>query len=159
MTMYFFTGCIQDVRIGTHQSSLSRPTVRENVMDGCPSPSECTSHCPSSSDCVSHWGGSTCECRPGYAGEHCSPICEEHSPCSEGGYCILGGKKGYECKCNSTEYSGEYCEVKLDQPCPSGWWGYPVCGPCSCDTHMGYVNYIYYIIFFGRLVVILYYQY
>lgn len=34
--------------------------------------------------------------------------------------------------------SGEYCEVKLDQPCPSSWWGYPVCGPCHCDVEKGY---------------------
>lgn len=134
----YFEGCIQDVRIGTQQSSLSRPTVRENVLEGCPSLSECTSNCPSHSDCVSQWGGSTCDCRPGYAGINCSPICDNHSPCSEGGSCILGGKKGYECKCNGTEYSGEYCEIKLDQPCPSGWWGYPVCGPCHCDTQAGY---------------------
>jgi len=34
--------------------------------------------------------------------------------------------------------SGEYCEVELDQPCPATWWGYPVCGPCSCDVDKGY---------------------
>ena len=34
--------------------------------------------------------------------------------------------------------SGEYCEVKVDQPCPSSWWGYPVCGPCHCDVEKGY---------------------
>ena len=33
---------------------------------------------------------------------------------------------------------GEYCEVELDQPCPATWWGYPVCGPCSCDVDKGY---------------------
>lgn len=34
--------------------------------------------------------------------------------------------------------TGEYCEVVLDQPCPTNWWGYPVCGPCHCDVDKGY---------------------
>ena len=33
---------------------------------------------------------------------------------------------------------GEYCEVVLDQPCPTNWWGYPVCGPCHCNVDKGY---------------------
>lgn len=33
---------------------------------------------------------------------------------------------------------GEYCEVVLDQPCPTNWWGYPVCGPCHCNVDNGY---------------------
>ncbi|MPC53386.1 Protocadherin-like wing polarity protein stan [Portunus trituberculatus] len=32
----------------------------------------------------------------------------------------------------------EYCEVVLDQPCPTNWWGYPVCGPCHCNVDKGY---------------------
>ena len=36
------------------------------------------------------------------------------------------------------KFVGEYCEVKVDQPCPSSWWGYPVCGPCHCDVVKGY---------------------
>lgn len=28
--------------------------------------------------------------------------------------------------------------MKVDQPCPSSWWGYPVCGPCHCDVEKGY---------------------
>lgn len=135
----YFEGCIQDVRIGNQQSTMSRPTVRENVMDGCPENSECTAHCPSTADCVSRWSDSHCECRSGYVGPQCTSVCNVN-PCEIGGACVQDDllHRGYSCKCNSSEYSGDYCETKLDQPCPSGWWGYPVCGPCSCDTSSGY---------------------
>lgn len=26
----------------------------------------------------------------------------------------------------------------MSQPCPSSWWGFPVCGPCDCDIAAGY---------------------
>lgn len=44
----------------------------------------------------------------------------------------------FRCDCNSPEYSGDYCEIKADQPCPATWWGSPVCGPCHCDESKGY---------------------
>lgn len=135
----YFEGCIQDVRIGNQQSSMSRPTVRENVLDGCPENVDCNAQCPSTADCVSKWSDSHCECKEGYVGPECASVCSV-SPCEEGGICVQDSmsKRGYECRCNGSEYSGEYCETKLDQPCPSGWWGYPVCGPCSCDIAAGY---------------------
>ncbi|GLV44458.1 starry night [Carabus blaptoides fortunei] len=135
----YFEGCIQDVRIGNQQSSLNRPTVRENVLDGCPDQTDCSAVCPDTADCVGKWGDSRCECRRGYVGPDCTSVCEV-SPCETTGTCVQAANslRGYECKCNSTEYSGEYCENKLDQPCPSGWWGYPVCGPCNCDVTAGY---------------------
>ncbi|KAK6640052.1 hypothetical protein RUM43_008329 [Polyplax serrata] len=46
-----------------------------------------------------------------------------------------------KCSCHLGWYFdnlGDYCEKKVDQPCPSSWWGYPVCGPCQCNVELGY---------------------
>lgn len=104
----FLEGCIQDVRIGNHQTSLNRPTVRENVMDGCPDHSECQQNCPASAECVVGWGTSKCDCQSGYVGESCMPVCSME-PCENMGTCIsdLSSSKGYQCQCNSTDYSGK----------------------------------------------------
>nr|XP_023025805.1 protocadherin-like wing polarity protein stan [Leptinotarsa decemlineata] len=135
----YLEGCVQDVRIGNQQATLNRPTVKENVEDGCFSLNECQTECPASSQCIIDWGRSHCECNEGYVGPLCAPVCQEN-PCQNGGTCIEdhGEKKGYRCDCNSTVLSGEYCESKQSQPCPASWWGYPVCGPCQCNTEAGY---------------------
>lgn len=135
----YLEGCIQDVRIGNHQTSLTRPTSKDNVEDGCFVQTDCQSDCPASADCVTSWGKSHCECRDGHVGPLCAPVCSV-SPCENGGSCIDDNsqQKGYTCLCNSTEYSGEYCENEVAQPCPASWWGYPVCGPCHCDLEAGY---------------------
>jgi cadherin EGF LAG seven-pass G-type receptor 1 len=101
-------GCIQDVRIGNHQTTLNRPTVKENVLDGCPSLMDCQSDCPSNSECVIDWGDSHCECKKGHVGSLCTSICNV-SPCEENGVCLedFGTSKGYNCQCNSSEYSGK----------------------------------------------------
>ncbi|TNN70471.1 Cadherin EGF LAG seven-pass G-type receptor 1 [Liparis tanakae] len=26
----------------------------------------------------------------------------------------------------------------VEKPCPQGWWGSPVCGPCNCETNRGF---------------------
>ncbi|XP_044754021.1 protocadherin-like wing polarity protein stan isoform X2 [Coccinella septempunctata] len=135
----YLEGCIQDVRIGNNQTSLSRPTVKENVQEGCNVLTECQSECTDNAECIVEWGKSRCECDRGYIGALCQPICNIN-PCENGAECVenLEFTKGYQCKCNSSEYSGEYCEDKMAQPCPSSWWGYPVCGPCHCDVDAGY---------------------
>ncbi|XP_063227767.1 protocadherin-like wing polarity protein stan [Bacillus rossius redtenbacheri] len=135
----YFEGCIQDVYVG--HTSLVRPAVKENVAEGCVETDQCASgdRCPVHSYCVSQWEQFQCRCQTGYVGPSCINVCELN-PCSNGGQCIEDKNtvRGYSCECNSDEYSGEYCEVKLDQPCPSSWWGYPVCGPCHCDLDKGY---------------------
>ncbi|XP_052128982.1 protocadherin-like wing polarity protein stan isoform X1 [Frankliniella occidentalis] len=146
-------GCIQDVRVGTPQSALQRPNVKENVGDGCGSGDACagplaTDHCPSAaatpahSRCEAHWERASCTCNVGYVGSACAPVCSLN-PCENGARCTPvpvadSAPRGYTCSCNSTEFSGEYCEVKVDQPCPTSWWGYPVCGPCHCPVDRGY---------------------
>lgn len=27
---------------------------------------------------------------------------------------------------------------RIDLPCPRGWWGNPICGPCNCETSKGF---------------------
>ncbi|XP_059482643.1 protocadherin-like wing polarity protein stan isoform X3 [Neocloeon triangulifer] len=136
-----YEGCIQDVRIGTGQAGLERPTVMENVDEGCggaQDPCE-PNRCPINSKCVSRWHEYTCECDIGFVGSACTPVCEIN-PCDNAAECRddFMADKGYRCDCNSDEFSGEYCEVRIDQPCPASWWGYPVCGPCQCNTDKGY---------------------
>ena len=136
----FFDGCMQDLRIGTNQSVLQRPTVQENVGIGCEADNECNVDCPEASVCVPKWQSSECVCSPGRVGQNCEAICDV-DPChSDSGTCVedTDSKKGYKCECSTEEYSGEYCEVRVDQPCPATWWGSPVCGPCHCDESKGY---------------------
>ncbi|KAL7022348.1 hypothetical protein ACKWTF_012208 [Chironomus riparius] len=132
-------GCIQDVRIGTQQSIIDRPTRKENVQKGCPSHAECSDNCPIHSECVLSWDEAHCECNSGYVGTDCVPICTV-GPCADAGICRVENnlKKGYFCECNSTIYSGEYCEIQEQKPCPGGWWGEKSCGPCKCDVKRGY---------------------
>ena len=28
--------------------------------------------------------------------------------------------------------------ARVEKPCPQGWWGSPMCGPCNCDTSRGF---------------------
>ncbi|XP_058065887.1 protocadherin-like wing polarity protein stan [Anopheles bellator] len=134
-----FEGCVQDVRVGGVQSVLKRPTVRENVADGCASNAKCPAGCPPESICVSNWDDAYCECLHGYVGDECKPVCTV-KPCSDDGVCRADSfnARGYRCDCNSSLSSGEYCENRIQQPCPAGWWGERSCGPCKCNVKQGY---------------------
>lgn len=118
---------------------MDRPTRKENVQKGCPSHAECPESCPLHAECVVTWDKAHCECNAGFVGPECVPLCTV-GPCAEAGVCRVDGnlKKGYFCDCNSTLYSGEYCENVAQQPCPGGWWGEKSCGPCKCDIKRGY---------------------
>lgn len=135
----YFDGCLQDIRIGSNQSVLLRPTVQENVATGCSSEAECNVDCPEASICVPKWKAGECVCATGRVGRNCERVCDLN-PCNNSGACIedATSRRGYRCECNSPEYSGNYCEIKADQPCPATWWGSPVCGPCHCDESKGY---------------------
>ncbi|XP_045488378.1 protocadherin-like wing polarity protein stan isoform X3 [Pieris rapae] len=136
----YFEGCIQDVRVGTAQSLLNRPTVRENVRDGCQSRADCLlSICPPYSKCVSSWDTTECECDRGRFGPSCVAACELR-PCGEHATCVPDdSKKGYSCNCH-VGYSmneGECVEENTEEQCPGGWWGVKACGPCDCDASRG----------------------
>lgn len=134
-------GCLQNIRVGSNQSLLHRPTVKENISIGCPSKSKCEINCdPDTTTCLSRWQSSECVCSAGYVGPKCLPVCDLH-PCKQTGEClkdVITSKRGYRCDCTSSEYTGNYCDIKADQPCPATWWGTPVCGPCHCDETKGY---------------------
>ncbi|KAF7994935.1 hypothetical protein HCN44_004407 [Aphidius gifuensis] len=136
----FFDGCIQDLRIGTNQSVLQRPTAQENVGTKCLVDDECSISCPNESSCITNWQSSECICNAGRVGTSCEAICDINPCHSDSGKCIedKNTSRGYKCQCNSDEYSGEYCEIRVDQSCPATWWGSPVCGPCNCDEKKGY---------------------
>lgn len=34
--------------------------------------------------------------------------------------------------------SAARCSYRVDLPCPRGWWGNPVCGPCLCAVSKGF---------------------
>lgn len=133
-----YEGCIQDIRVGGPQSTLARPTIRENVVDGCESSAMCEEPCFEHSSCVVEWDKTSCECLPGYVTDDCVPICSLN-PCIAG-VCRAdsSARKGYTCDCSQTNNTGEYCESSRIQVCPGGWWGESVCGPCRCDVEHGY---------------------
>lgn len=137
----YFEGCIQDVRVGSSQSLLNRPTVRENVRDGCASRSDCMlAICPPYSKCVSSWDQNECVCEDGRLGPQCIEPCEL-SPCGENSDCIpdFTQSDGYRCECpNGFELTDEGCFERVVEECPSGWWGSGACGPCDCQTEFGY---------------------
>ncbi|XP_069162090.1 protocadherin-like wing polarity protein stan isoform X3 [Procambarus clarkii] len=135
-----FKGCIKDVRVGSSKNAWLRPTHEDGVRDGCVASDPCTSRpCPPNSQCINTWQGYECQCNKGYYGEKCADVCHLN-PCSNNSTCVhdIHSPKGYRCECPTYEFSGEYCEMVLDQPCPTNWWGYPVCGPCHCDIDKGY---------------------
>lgn len=75
----------------------------------------------------------------GYVGVNCTSICDMWSPCKNGGSCSvsLSSAAGYTCQCRPG-FSGRYCEKSLSSPCPSTWWGKPICGPCNCPKYKGF---------------------
>lgn len=84
-------------------------------------------------------GRHKCKCDPGYVGLSCLPICDL-KPCKNNGTCILNldSPKSYTCKCDERFYRGRTCEEVLDLSCPSTWWNWPDCAPCSCSAEKNF---------------------
>uniref|UniRef100_A0A8C8VMJ4 Cadherin EGF LAG seven-pass G-type receptor 2 n=1 Tax=Pelusios castaneus TaxID=367368 RepID=A0A8C8VMJ4_9SAUR len=138
-----FRGCMQGVRIGETSASAVALNVnqaeRVNVERGCSVPDPCdSSPCPADSYCSDDWDSFSCSCDPGYYGDSCAHVCTLN-PCEHQAVCTRkpSAPHGYTCECPHN-YFGPYCENKIDQPCPRGWWGHPMCGPCSCDISKGF---------------------
>ncbi|CAG2161702.1 unnamed protein product [Oppiella nova] len=134
-----FVGCIQGLDIGNSKDSWLRPSHQNNVEEGCFESNACLSNpCPLNSKCiVKAFSEYECKCNTGFAGDLCIPICDLN-PCDFGSTCLLwNNTRGYKCQCDQ-HHTGVYCEDKLPKTCPSNWWGYPICGPCNCDTTKGY---------------------
>ncbi|GBP48921.1 Protocadherin-like wing polarity protein stan [Eumeta japonica] len=136
----YFEGCIQDVRIGTAQTLLNRPTVRENVRDGCQSRADCQlSICPPYSKCITSWDNTECECESGRVGPHCVAKCSLE-PCGHHATCTPDESwRQYTCSCDAGEMLTDAgCIQRTEEQCPGGWWGTGSCGPCACDVNRGY---------------------
>ncbi|XP_069046547.1 cadherin EGF LAG seven-pass G-type receptor 2 isoform X2 [Lepisosteus oculatus] len=138
-----FRGCMQGVRIGeTSASAVALNLIqaeRVNVERGCSVPDPCdSSPCPANSYCSDDWDSFSCSCDPGYYGEGCTDVCSLN-PCEHQSACTRkpSSSHGYTCECSSSHF-GQYCESRIDQPCPKGWWGHPMCGPCDCETAKGF---------------------
>ncbi|KAM8930807.1 cadherin EGF LAG seven-pass G-type receptor 3 [Pelodytes ibericus] len=134
-------GCIQGLRLGETPSgiTLPKPSNVLNVKTGCNVPSSCDSNpCQGNSSCKSGWLSHSCVCHPGFYGYNCVDVCQLN-PCENKGVCLHRPNTplGYTCEC-AGNYFGQYCEHRMDQQCPKGWWGNPTCGPCHCDIHKGF---------------------
>ncbi|XP_074952154.1 cadherin EGF LAG seven-pass G-type receptor 3 isoform X1 [Phalacrocorax aristotelis] len=134
-------GCIQGVRLGDSitGTALPKPSHALRVEAGCSVPSLCdSSPCPANSICKDEWQSYSCICQPGYYGGDCVDVCRLN-PCKNKSACRRkpGSPLGYECECGGN-FFGQYCEHRMDQQCPKGWWGNPTCGPCNCDVNKGF---------------------
>nr|XP_039319215.1 cadherin EGF LAG seven-pass G-type receptor 1 isoform X4 [Saimiri boliviensis boliviensis] len=138
-----FRGCMQGVRMGgtpTNVATLNmNNALKVRVKDGCDVEDPCTSSpCPAHSRCHNAWEDYSCVCDKGYLGRDCVDACHLN-PCENMAACVRspGSPRGYVCECGPSHY-GPYCESRLDLPCPRGWWGNPVCGPCHCAVSKGF---------------------
>ncbi|XP_043944319.1 cadherin EGF LAG seven-pass G-type receptor 1 [Protopterus annectens] len=138
-----FHGCMQGLRMGETASSAAtlnmNKAIKENVSEGCEVGNAChSSLCPEKSRCIEDWDSYSCICDSGYFGKHCVDVCDL-KPCKHVSTCVHkpSSSHGYTCECG-LNYYGKYCEKKINLPCPRGWWGIPICGPCSCDTSKGF---------------------
>uniref|UniRef100_A0A7N6BVK9 Cadherin EGF LAG seven-pass G-type receptor 1a n=1 Tax=Anabas testudineus TaxID=64144 RepID=A0A7N6BVK9_ANATE len=138
-----FVGCIQGVRMGETSTNVANVNMAQglkiHVEDGCDLADPCDSNiCPDNSHCSDDWSTHTCVCDPGYFGRECVDACQLN-PCEHVSTCVRkpSSSHGYTCECGQNYY-GQYCENKVEKPCPQGWWGSPVCGPCNCDTNKGF---------------------
>ncbi|XP_069792757.1 cadherin EGF LAG seven-pass G-type receptor 3-like isoform X1 [Narcine bancroftii] len=133
-------GCIQGVHLGDTSIGIAmpKPSHSLNVELGCTIPDLCdSSPCPVNSYCSDDWQAYSCICEPGYYGESCVDACQLN-PCENESACRRkpSSSHGYTCDCGENHF-GQYCEHRIDQQCPKGWWGNPTCGPCNCDINKG----------------------
>ncbi|XP_058596968.1 cadherin EGF LAG seven-pass G-type receptor 1 isoform X1 [Neofelis nebulosa] len=138
-----FRGCIQGVRMGETSTNIAtlnmNDALKVRVKDGCDVEDPCSSSpCPPHSRCRDAWDAYSCICDKGYFGRKCVDVCHLN-PCEHVSACVHSpsSPRGYVCECGSSHY-GQYCENKIDLPCPKGWWGNPVCGPCHCAVGKGF---------------------
>uniref|UniRef100_A0AAZ3P5L6 Cadherin EGF LAG seven-pass G-type receptor 1 n=1 Tax=Oncorhynchus tshawytscha TaxID=74940 RepID=A0AAZ3P5L6_ONCTS len=136
-------GCMQGVRMGETSTNLANINMRQGqkirVEEGCKVANPCTaSACPEHSRCTDNWSSHTCVCHPGYFGSDCVDACLLN-PCQHVSTCVHqpSSPHGYGCQCGHNSY-GQYCQNKANLPCARGWWGNPLCGPCSCDVSKGF---------------------
>ncbi|XP_064139430.1 cadherin EGF LAG seven-pass G-type receptor 1 isoform X1 [Loxodonta africana] len=138
-----FRGCMQGVRMGETSTNIATlnmdDALKVRVKDGCELESPCASSpCPPHSRCHDTWDSYSCLCDRGYFGRKCVDACHLN-PCEHVATCVHApsSPRGYACECGPGHY-GQYCENRIDLPCPKGWWGSPVCGPCHCAIHKGF---------------------
>ncbi|CAH1784160.1 unnamed protein product [Owenia fusiformis] len=133
-------GCVKNIQVGNEQNSMLRNPRLHRVESGCDVRDTCESGiCPKESVCMDRWQRHECMCYEGHTGPNCSPVCSNWNPCTVGSECKQSpmSSNGYTCECDEL-HSGQYCEDALVQPCPSSWWGYPICGPCNCPKERGF---------------------
>ncbi|XP_036134132.1 cadherin EGF LAG seven-pass G-type receptor 1 [Molossus molossus] len=138
-----FRGCMQGVRMGETSTNIATlnmdDALKVRVKDGCDMGDPCASSpCPQHSRCHDSWDSYACVCDKGYFGRKCVDVCHLN-PCEHTAACVHspGAPRGYVCECGPAHY-GQYCENRIDLPCPRGWWGNPVCGPCHCAVGKGF---------------------
>ncbi|XP_072003202.1 cadherin EGF LAG seven-pass G-type receptor 1 isoform X3 [Engystomops pustulosus] len=138
-----FYGCMKGVRMGETSTNIGTLNMNKaeiiNVESGCEVDNPCDANpCPYHSDCTDDWDSFSCNCEPGFFGKDCVDVCSLN-PCEHVSTCARkpSSSHGYTCECGTSFY-GQYCENKVDLPCPRGWWGNPICGPCNCDVDKGF---------------------
>uniref|UniRef100_A0A8C2DKV0 Cadherin EGF LAG seven-pass G-type receptor 1 n=1 Tax=Cyprinus carpio TaxID=7962 RepID=A0A8C2DKV0_CYPCA len=132
-----FKGCMQ---VRPRETNINmQQALKIHVEEGCDMANPCDSNiCPDNSQCTDDWNAHTCVCDPGFFGKDCVDACHLN-PCEHLSTCVRkpSSSHGYTCEC-SQDYYGQYCENKVEKPCPRGWWGSPMCGPCNCDVSKGF---------------------
>ncbi|XP_071817220.1 cadherin EGF LAG seven-pass G-type receptor 2-like isoform X4 [Apostichopus japonicus] len=132
-----FRGCLQAMEVGG-VPLIPDEGDKHNIVAGCQASDLCnTVNCPPNSRCIDLWDAHECRCDQGYYGDACVSACSL-GVCQHGATCKMSPSEpmGYVCQCSS-QFFGSHCEHKIE-PCPEGFWGYKLCGPCQCDEDRGF---------------------
>ncbi|XP_062373889.1 cadherin EGF LAG seven-pass G-type receptor 1-like [Sardina pilchardus] len=129
-----FRGCMRNLTIDSRPLDMASYIANNGTEAGCRAKSNfCTrSVCVNGGQCENRWGTYSCDCPTGYGGKNCDQGWSSRVRVAGGGF--------VDCVVLRLTFSAGSVRVllRVERPCPRGWWGSPMCGPCSCEVSKGF---------------------